>query len=114
MLHENTAEPPTADIIFIHGLGGTSQMSWSWNRDLDFFWPREWLPQEPGIKNARILTFGYNAGFRSQSGDIFNISDFAKDLLLQMKFGNDANVKSLNIGQVSSQEISSYAGRLTY
>lgn len=88
-------------------------MSWSWNRDLDFFWPREWLPQEPGIKNARILTFGYNAGFRSQSGDIFNISDFAKDLLLQMKFGNDANVKSLNIGQVSSQEISSYAGRLT-
>lgn len=84
-------------------------MSWSWNRDLDFFWPQEWLPQEPGLKNARILTFGYNAGLRSQSGDIFNISDFAKDLLLQMKFGNDANVKSLNIGRVSSQEISSYA-----
>ncbi|KAI7773485.1 hypothetical protein LA080_010575 [Diaporthe eres] len=37
------------------------------------------------------------------SGDIFNISDFAKDLLLQMKFGNDANVKSLNIGQSPKQ-----------
>jgi hypothetical protein len=33
---------------------------------------------------------------------MFNISDFAKDLLLQMKFGNDENVKALNIGQVCS------------
>ncbi|TLD26571.1 hypothetical protein PspLS_05202 [Pyricularia sp. CBS 133598] len=35
----------------------------------------------------------------AQSGDIFNISDFAKDLLLQMKFGADGN-KHLEIGKV--------------
>lgn len=88
------------DIIFVHGLGGTSRLSWSWNRDLAYFWPQEWLPLEPGLQDARILTFGYNAHFMSQTKDLFNISDFAKDLLLQMKFGNDENVESLNIGQV--------------
>lgn len=96
-------DPPTeraVDIIFVHGLGGTSRLSWSWNRDLSLFWPQEWLPLEPGLQDARMLTFGYNAHFMSQAKDIFNISDFAKDLLLQMKFANDENVKSLNIGHV--------------
>ncbi|KAI1329427.1 hypothetical protein F5Y16DRAFT_417831 [Xylariaceae sp. FL0255] len=88
------------DIIFVHGLGGTSRLSWSWNRDLSFFWPQEWLPLEPGFETARLLTFGYNAFFMSQSKDTFNIADFAKDLLLQMRFGNDENVQSLDIGKV--------------
>lgn len=90
------------DIIFVHGLGGTSQMSWSWNRDLSMFWPREWLPLEPQFQQARIMTFGYNAYFMSQGSDTFNISDFAKDLLLQMKFGADKNAKALELGQASS------------
>lgn len=96
-------EPPSrriVDIIFIHGLGGTSRLSWSWNRDLSLFWPQEWLPLEPGLRDARVLTFGYNAHFSSPTKDIFSISDFAKDLLLQMKFGNDHQVQSLKIGQV--------------
>ncbi|KAH8891099.1 hypothetical protein GQ53DRAFT_823737 [Thozetella sp. PMI_491] len=93
-------QPRTVDIIFVHGLGGTSRLSWSWNRDLAFFWPQEWLPLEPGFEDARIMTFGYNAHFMSQTKDTFNISDFAKDLLLQLKFGNDSSVNSLNLGQV--------------
>lgn len=64
------------------------------------FWPQEWLPLEPGLRDARILTFGYNAHFSSATKDVFSISDFAKDLLLQMKFGNDEQVRSLDIGQV--------------
>jgi hypothetical protein len=90
----------SVDIIFVHGLGGTCRLSWSWNRDLSLFWPQEWLPQEPELTAARILTFGYNANFMSPSRDTFNISDFAKDLLLQMRFGTDSNVKSLDIGEV--------------
>lgn len=89
-----------ADIIFVHGLGGSSQLSWSFNKDLSLFWPKEWLPSEPGFQNVRILTFGYNAHFMSQSKDLFNISDFAKDLLMQLRFGNDENAEALNIGQV--------------
>ncbi|KAJ4396980.1 hypothetical protein N0V93_001204 [Gnomoniopsis smithogilvyi] len=38
----------------------------------------------------------------SQTKDAFNISDFAKDLLVQMRFGNDEQVRALNIGQVTT------------
>jgi len=75
-------------------------MSWSWNRDLAYFWPQEWLPLEPELRETRILSFGYNAHFLSQTKDIFNVTDFAKELLVQMRFGNDANVQSLNMGRV--------------
>lgn len=87
------------DIIFVHGLGGSSQLSWSWKRDLDCFWPKEWLPLEPELSQARILTFGYNAFFTHQDHDIFDISAFAKQLLMQLKFGTDG-VNPLDIGKV--------------
>lgn len=98
-------DPPAdraVDIVFVHGLGGTSRLSWSWHRDLSLFWPKEWLPLEPGLEDARILTFGYNANFLSPAKDLFTISDFAKDLLVQLKFGSDESAQSLNMGQVSS------------
>ena len=91
---------PTVDIIFVHGLGGTSQKTWSRDRDPKFFWPREWLPFEPEIGTARILSFGYNANFASAGRNIFNIGDFAKDLLFGMKFGLDENAKELGVGKV--------------
>lgn len=89
-----------ADIIFVHGLGGTSRLTWSWKKDLSLFWPERWLPLEPGIEQARILTFGYNANFRSPNTGLFDIPEFANDLLVQMKFGNDQNVNSLKLGKV--------------
>ena len=99
-------QPPegcrTVDIIFVHGLGGTSQKTWSRNRDLDFFWPREWLPFEPGFAQARMLSFGYNAHFAARGREnILNIADFAKDLLYEMKFGLDQQSEKLDIGEVS-------------
>ncbi|KAI4124107.1 MAG: hypothetical protein LQ338_004979 [Usnochroma carphineum] len=92
---------PTADIILVHGLGGTSQKTWSRNRDAQLFWPREWLPSEPGFGQARILSFGYNAHFASSGREnIMNIADFAKDLLFGMKYGLDQNSEELEIGKV--------------
>lgn len=55
------------DIVFVHGLGGSSRMTWSKNRDLDFFWPLRFLPFERDINEARISTFSYNANFRPGS-----------------------------------------------
>lgn len=91
---------PIVDIIFVHGLGGTSQKTWSRNRDPELFWPREWLPFEPELGTARVLSFGYNANFASAGRDIFNIADFAKDLLFGMKFGVDENANELEVGKV--------------
>ncbi|KAL2221578.1 hypothetical protein M432DRAFT_587555 [Thermoascus aurantiacus ATCC 26904] len=90
---------PKADIIFIHGLGGTSRRSWSWNRDLSLFWPKEWLPKETDINTARIWSFGYNSQF-SSNRDILRIMDFARTLLYDMKFSvRDGNSK-MKVGQV--------------
>jgi hypothetical protein len=94
-------DPPTIDIIFVHGLGGTSQQTWSKNKDPALFWPKEWLPFERNISTARVLSFGYNAHFAATGSNIFNISDFAKELLFGMKFGMDKQSKLLGVGQVS-------------
>lgn len=62
------------------------------------FWPGLWLPLEPGIKDARIFTFGYNADWRSPAKSIANITDFAKELLFELTFGRDDAGEDLDIG----------------
>lgn len=102
VLHE-PSNSPIADIIFVHGLGGTSQQSWSKDHDLRLFWPKEWLPYENSISSARISSFGYNAHFLASSSSrktILNISDFAKDLLFQLLFATGNGESPLNIGSV--------------
>lgn len=101
VLYEPNCRAPVVDIIFVHGLGGTSQKTWSRNRDLHFFWPREWLPLEPGFEQARVLSFGYNAHFASSGRDnVLDITDFAKDLLFGMKYGLNDDSERLDIGKV--------------
>ncbi|KAI1391444.1 uncharacterized protein F4822DRAFT_427295 [Hypoxylon trugodes] len=91
---------PKADIIFVHGLGGTSRWTWSKNKDPDLFWPLKFLPLEADICQARILTFGYNAEFRMKGSVSTSILDFAKDLLYDMKYARDYQNEGLNIGDV--------------
>lgn len=94
VLHEPDI-PRTIDVLFIHGLGGTSLRSWCKGRDPELLWPKLWLPHEPGLSSARILTFGYNAHFGSTKGSSSQtIGDFATDLLFRMKYG-DAEIESL-------------------
>ena len=86
---------PRGDIIFVHGLGGTERKTWSWNREVEHFWP-SWLADEEELSLHRVFTFGYNSNFKG-AGTNLNITDFAKDLLLQMlifsggsgEYGND-------------------------
>jgi WD40 repeat protein len=94
--------PPSVDLVFVHGLGGTSRQTWSKNRDPGLFWPEKWLPYEAGISTARIMSFGYNAHFssRSDKDNKLNISDFAKDLLFTMKFATGEGQRGLNIGSI--------------
>lgn len=56
---------------------------------------------EPGLQDARILTFGYKAPQMSRRKAVFDISDFSRDLLFKMKFGSDENANPLGIGKVS-------------
>lgn len=85
----------------MHGLGGTSRATWAKERDPEYCWPEKWLPFEPGIQSARILSFGYNANFAATGpAPITGIADFARDLLYSMKFAKDENLEELELGQV--------------
>jgi hypothetical protein len=73
------SEPVIADMVFVHGLGGGSRSTWTRSSDPTLFWPQEWLPQDPGFKDVRIHSFGYNSNWDKES--TLNIHDFAKSLL---------------------------------
>ena len=90
-----------ADIVFVHGLGGTSRKTWSKNEDPDLFWPMKFLPFEPDVALTRIFTFGYNANFRAAGKVNISVLDFAKDLLFDLRFAKDERKGDLAIGRVS-------------
>ena len=76
------AENPVADLILVHGLGGSWLKTWSWKHNPEVFWP-SWLPDEGGLGRVRIFSFGYNSNFKGASTSL-GILDFAKDLLFRM------------------------------
>ncbi|KAK8138008.1 NACHT and WD domain-containing protein [Apiospora sp. TS-2023a] len=87
------------DIVFVHGLGGTSRWTWTKHRDPELFWPLTFLPLEPDICLARILTFGYNAGFHKTGNVSTSVFDFAKELLFDLKYGKDSELDDLDMGR---------------
>lgn len=89
-----------ADIVFVHGLGGTSRWTWSKNRDPDLFWPLTFLALEPDLCLARILTFGYNATLKKGGHAGQSVLDFAKDLLFDLKYATDEKKEDLRMGSV--------------
>ncbi|KAL1878008.1 hypothetical protein Daus18300_002362 [Diaporthe australafricana] len=88
------------DIVFIHGLGGTSKWTWSKHKNSDLFWPLTFLPLEQDLCLARILTFGYNAAFQKTGNVSLSLLDFAKDLLFDLKYGKDPDMDELDMGKV--------------
>ncbi|KXG51211.1 uncharacterized protein PGRI_067830 [Penicillium griseofulvum] len=89
-----------ADIVFVHGLGGSSRWTWSKSRKPELFWPLTFLPLEPDLCLSRILSFGYNAKFRKSGNASTVVLDFAKELLFDLKHANDRQKENLNIGAV--------------
>ena len=67
------------DLIFVHGLGGGSWSTWTKSGDPSLYWPQEWLPSDPGFRDVRIHTFGYDSNWTKES--TLNLHDFAKSLL---------------------------------
>ncbi|KAL8908321.1 MAG: hypothetical protein Q9171_005507, partial [Xanthocarpia ochracea] len=68
-----------ADLVFVHGLAGGSRSTWTKNGEPSLYWPQEWLPNDPGFRDVRIHSFGYNANWDKESS--LNIHDFSKSLL---------------------------------
>jgi hypothetical protein len=46
--------------VFVHGLTGNRETTWTWSQKREtVFWPRDLLKDD--LPNARIMTFGYDA-----------------------------------------------------
>ncbi|KAA8644438.1 uncharacterized protein ATNIH1004_008642 [Aspergillus tanneri] len=84
---------PTVDIIFVHGLAGTSMYTWSKKDRFDRlarFWPLKWLRDEGFLQTARISTFGYYANISPRGPkNTLTIADFSNQLLSDLKFAVD-------------------------
>jgi hypothetical protein len=69
-------------IVFVHGLGGSKRGTWTHGESR--FWP-DWLPDEKGLENVRIATFGYNSAFNVlEPNTNLSIPIFANQLLFSM------------------------------
>lgn len=78
----------TMNIVFVHGLGGTSCGTWA-NEGTNFFWPAS-LPKAKGLEGLRVMTFGYNATWQNlwkvwQGKPQLDIADFASQLLNSLR-----------------------------
>lgn len=83
-LHDTGSGQTTiADIVFVHGLNGGSQSTWSKGNDETNFWPKTWLPMDDAFCDVRIHSFGYSSGLSRES--ILNVRDFASSLLAAIK-----------------------------
>lgn len=77
VLHE--CPDATVDICFVHGLTGNRESTWTAAGQSEP-WPKTLLPSE--IRNARILTYGYDAYVVSRSVASNNrLKDHARNLL---------------------------------
>ncbi|KAI1852577.1 hypothetical protein JX265_003059 [Neoarthrinium moseri] len=79
-LHQPLLKEPTAHIVFVHGLGGGSEHTWSKG---NMMWPRDLLPVQDPFQSVTIHTFGYDSDFKKRS--ILDIHDFSKSLLGSLK-----------------------------
>jgi hypothetical protein len=75
-------ENAIVDIVFVHGLGGGPQKTWTASNGT--FWPSKVLTQ--GIDNVRILTYGYNGDptFFSNKASGDNVMDHAHTLIAHL------------------------------
>lgn len=83
----NTITSPRSivDVIFIHGLGGSSRKTWT-HPISHGFWPT-WLPDVSGLEDIRISTFGYDAGWGRvwTPKNTLGIREFADELLGELE-----------------------------
>ncbi|KFA81126.1 hypothetical protein S40288_00983 [Stachybotrys chartarum IBT 40288] len=79
LLYSPTA--PEIDFIFVHGLGGNSRKTWSKSSLQSHFWPEEWLSKDPGFKNVRVHSYGYDSYYLKGKEDCLNVHHIGKSLL---------------------------------
>lgn len=72
---------PHVDFIFVHGVKGGSQKTWSFKNDPSRYWPKYWLLLDPCLRETRVHSFGYASNLENGRLDLH---DLAKSLLAEI------------------------------
>ena len=64
---------------------GGSRKTWSSSEDISHFWPKEWLPSEPGFEHVRIYSYGYNSDWAERKANVWSIHDFGQGLVASLE-----------------------------
>jgi len=95
----NTDQPDRlADVVFVHGLGGSSHATWRHGREGEeqhFFWPEE-LGKE--LPQCGVWSFGYAAGFTQFGNPGMIIGKRAGNLAQQLTLAESAPGVNAGIG----------------
>ena len=101
------AKTVIADLIFVHGLGGGSQSTWTKSGEPSLYWPQRWLSRDPGFQDVRIHSFGYDSNWDKES--TLNLHDFAKSLLGSIHdcpaISSDSHVRSFLMGHIFNDDV---------
>ena len=73
-----------ADFVFVHGLGGGSSTTWCLKQNLEYFWPKEWLPRDPDFEGVRVHSFGYNANWATWLKNPLDVHAFGQSLVEEL------------------------------
>ncbi|KAK3365588.1 hypothetical protein B0T24DRAFT_669813 [Lasiosphaeria ovina] len=71
---------PFIDLVFVHGLHGGSYKTWRKEEERGYFWPGEWLAEDPEFENVRFHTYGYPADWSDFKASNLNVRDFGRSL----------------------------------
>lgn len=84
-LISSPVESPTADFIFVLGLGGGRKKTWSKRktRPPKHTWLQEWLPKDPAFRSVRIHTYLFSSDTKGKA-EIWNLHDLGKGLLSEL------------------------------
>jgi hypothetical protein len=85
-------------IVFVHGITGNRETTWTYKNKPPIFWPKDLLPAD--LPKARIITFGYDAdviGVLSTAGGN-SIRDHGTSL------AEDIAMRRIRTGTVSLQQ----------
>jgi pimeloyl-ACP methyl ester carboxylesterase len=95
----NTDQPDrVADVVFVHGLGGSSHATWRHGREGEeqhFFWPEE-LGRE--LPQCGVWSFGYAAGFTQFGNPGMIIGKRAGNLAQQLMLAESTPGTNAGIG----------------
>lgn len=105
----------TVDVVFIHGLRGNRERTWTSLEQPACFWPRDLLPLD--LTAARIMTWDYNAGVSGisprESLSASRIRDHALDLVVTLTHNRVEARVSFVLLLVSQHSMAAYQSHRT-